>query len=745
MSASASGPSTRARRRGGARYVRPRAAARRLGRVLWAASPAAPPAAGDAPRRSSARWALITFGLYAIVALVMTYPLAFKFTTSIPGDAFDAYLNLWSYWWVSHALIALQNPFWTPLLYAPFGAPLYLHTLNPINGVMSLPVQVLAGPVVTYNVVILLSLTLSAFTANLLVAYVCGSRLAGWFGGLIFAFGSYHVTHLLGHANLLASEGLPLYLLLLLLANASAGKQRTLAALGAVLALLFTMLSDWQYVVFAIVATLLFTAYQTIARRSLVPVAIAGAIGAIWFVLALPLIIPTWRELESGIAAAPGAGASFAWSADLVSFFVPSPLQSLWGGLAEQIGGRVGPPANERSIFLGYLPLALAACGLWFNRKGGAYWALLALVAGLLALGPALQVLGESDFGPAGDRIPLPYALLDAVPGLNILRVPARFALLVTLSLAVLSGLGIVELGKRLRNLWSPPARVAAIAVLSSALLLEHVAIPFPMTTPHVPRFYTELARSPERGVIYELPFSLKRPASLYSQTVHQRSIVGGYVSRRLNYPLRLFPPFAGPTGGDITPPIVDAEAVGAWVLHATDVRWLVVLRQDPQLNQAQVADFLARFAEPEPLFVDKDTAVYRPRPPGPPLNAMRVGDGWFAAERVGPDQTPMRWFSTAGTLHVWALDDKPQVLRLRFDAATFYTPRRLRVSVDRSVLGEWLVADIQRFDIPFTLTPGLHTITLEAVEPPVTPSSVKYGIDGRLLSFAIMNVRLER
>ena len=28
-----------------------------------------------------------------------------------------------------------QNPYWTPYLYAPYGAPLYLHTLNLFNGV----------------------------------------------------------------------------------------------------------------------------------------------------------------------------------------------------------------------------------------------------------------------------------------------------------------------------------------------------------------------------------------------------------------------------------------------------------------------------------------------------------------------------------------------------------------------------------------------------------------------------------
>lgn len=47
----------------------------------------------------------------------------------------------------------------------------------------------------------------------LLVGYASGSRPAGLVGRVVYAFGSYHRTHLLGQANLLASEWLPAYAL----------------------------------------------------------------------------------------------------------------------------------------------------------------------------------------------------------------------------------------------------------------------------------------------------------------------------------------------------------------------------------------------------------------------------------------------------------------------------------------------------------------------------------------------------
>src|SRR5207237_2477357 len=120
-----------------------------------------------------------------------------------------------------------QNPYWTPLLYAPYGIPLYLHTLNLFNGVVTLPVQLTFGVTAAYNTVVFLSFVLAAYFAYLLVAQVSGSRVAGFAGGVIYAFGSYHMAQLLGHMNLLASEWLPAYVLCLLRAAAAGGRRRS--------------------------------------------------------------------------------------------------------------------------------------------------------------------------------------------------------------------------------------------------------------------------------------------------------------------------------------------------------------------------------------------------------------------------------------------------------------------------------------------------------------------------------------
>ena len=87
-------------------------------------------------------------------------------------------------------------------------------------------------------------------------------------GGLIYGFSAYHLNHLYyGQTNLLASEWLPAYALCLLCATAAVGRRRTLLVVAAALALLCLVLSDWQYVVFALLFTGLWVVWATIARR----------------------------------------------------------------------------------------------------------------------------------------------------------------------------------------------------------------------------------------------------------------------------------------------------------------------------------------------------------------------------------------------------------------------------------------------------------------------------------------------
>jgi len=705
----------------------------------------APPTVADAaPARSMRerlagalrrRWYVLA--LYLIIALVVTFPLVLHFGSALPGEGRDAWQNYWDYWWFRTALGAGHNPYQTPLLYAPYGAPLYLHTLNPFNGLVTLPIQFVFGLTAAYNSGVILSLTLAAFFASLLVGHVSGGRRAGFVGGSIYAFGSYHLAHLLGHANLLASEWLPAYILALLVATEARGRARLFPAFGAFVALLLLTFCDWQYVLFAGVFTACYALYHALARRSLAPLAVAAAVGGGWLVVAAPLLLATARELRDTATERPAVLGAENFSADLLSFFVPSPLQTWWGAWAERVGGLAMAPAVERGVFLGVLPILLAACGLWLARRRAIFWALFALLCFLLALGPVLQIAGH----PFG-KVPLPYRLMQLIPGVNVSRVPARFALLVTLSLAVLAGLGLVGLRARFPRLDRGAFRFVVTPLLVVALLAEHFAVPYPLTATDEPPFYRQLAASAEPGAILELPFSMTRSGSLFGQTIHGRPIIGGYLSRPLAYPLLDLPPFADPanTRNDFVP-AADADT-GRWSLHLAGVRWIVVLLDDPKLNRAEIDAFLHDYAAPAPLYTDARMAVYRPQEVGTPGFYLRPATGWYQPEALA-DRRRMRWLPRSATVDAWSMAAGAQGGTLRFEAWSFNRPRRLVISVDGRAMGEWLVAEPKIYTLPLTLTPGEHRIEFRTPDEPERPARTIGGNDDRLISIGVTDLTL--
>jgi len=112
---------------------------------------------------------LLALALYLAATVVFTWPLAANLTTAIPGDSFDGWQNYWNQWWIKQALIdRIVNPLRTDLLYYPTGVSLYFHTLNPFNGVTTLPIQLAFGLIPAYNAVVFMSWVLAGYGVFLL-------------------------------------------------------------------------------------------------------------------------------------------------------------------------------------------------------------------------------------------------------------------------------------------------------------------------------------------------------------------------------------------------------------------------------------------------------------------------------------------------------------------------------------------------------------------------------------------------
>ena len=222
--------------------------------------------------------------------------------------------------------------------------------------------------------------------------------------------------------------------------------------------------------------------------------------------------------------------------------------------------------------------------------------------------------------------------------------------------------------------------------------------------------------------------------------------MIGGYVSRRLAYPIRDSPLFREllPPGADMTPG-VDQGAIGRQILAYAGVRWIVVIRDDPDYAESNIAQFLARFAEPTPIYQDAGMIVYRPAAPPAGLDRFIAPvRGWQEAERSSDSGARLRWFAQAGTVEAWNFSGTTRDDTLRFDTASYRTPRQLEVLLDGRSLGQWTIAGGSNIAIPLALTPGSHLLTFRSLDPSISPNDIDpRSADDRQLAIAIANLVL--
>ncbi len=108
---------------------------------------------------------------YTLLALILTWPLITAFTTHVPGDGIDDPALAWNLWWLRERLItqASADIFHVGWMFHPVQINLAFYTLTPMNGLLSIPLQLGTSLVVANNVVLLSSFVLGAFGAYLLV------------------------------------------------------------------------------------------------------------------------------------------------------------------------------------------------------------------------------------------------------------------------------------------------------------------------------------------------------------------------------------------------------------------------------------------------------------------------------------------------------------------------------------------------------------------------------------------------
>jgi len=515
--------------------------------------------------RRAGRW-LAPFGVYLLLALVMTWPLVMSLDQSVVRGTWwwDAYTNTMimanrvhdllghgagslydNYWFapLSHTSVFNENELALCLLYLPF------HLVG-------------CQPITAYNLVLLLCLALNSFTMFLLAHHLTRNRLAALVAGAIYAFCPYLFFEL-PRLQLVAGMWIPLCFLFL---HRALTRGRWTDAVGLALAYVLQVGTGMYYALFLLPLMLFTAAWITLSRQRatsrrrcwlrVTTTTLCGALvvaAMVWpyIVRKSDLDLDFSREY---VARTDGV---------LTSFLRANPENRTWRILKR----RDPRPGAESTAFPGLTPVllalvavigpllvrrrrlvpvgasptsptaalaahwgvavALSVAAVVAVRNGLAAVPVLALVAwhwrrhrparvlpratalylGLVVLAVSLYLgLG---WGAVAERevVGLYDLLWRFVPGFQSVRRVERQAVMVMLAVAVLAAIGLSLLMGRARRPWR---RTALALGALAAVLLEFRSAPLPLqpivSASQVPSVYHWLRRQADPGPIAALP-----------------------------------------------------------------------------------------------------------------------------------------------------------------------------------------------------------------------------------------------
>jgi hypothetical protein len=439
---------------------------------------------------------LTAFFVYLALAVIFTLPASLHPARALLGQGGDNYQHSWRLWAFAKAVIHGHNPFHSDLICYPFGANLVWATLDPLVGMLALPLSLSLGPVLTYNISLILQLALGAFFARLLFLRISHHPAAATIGGMIFGFSPFLLSHALAHLSLVTVFTIPLYVLALdklLEAGKPSWKEGSLLGL----ALLLVALANYQYTVFCLMFTAVVLGIDFglermgLLKRVWKPLLVSAVTFLVCF---SPLLFMMLGGANSSPKPMPIEHAQL-YSADLLGSFVPSPLHWFLGQYVQRkmpaeffVGGLEG------CVYTGFLALALGAVGFWAAQGKERRWAERALVSGILfaalSLGPTVHLLGK----PTDLRAPA--GLLYKVKVARFVREPARLSIITTLCLSLLATLGLVFLINKLQRPWQ---KSLLLCIVGAGVLLEYITFPFPGSSLVEPARYWVVPKSTQR------------------------------------------------------------------------------------------------------------------------------------------------------------------------------------------------------------------------------------------------------
>ncbi len=423
------------------------------------------------------RYLAVTAVSLALV-VVMTWPLGRLAPPIIPASD-DANFSIWRLAWIAHQLPADPAHLFDANIFHPAKNTLALSDAMLLVGVAASPLFYLGmDPAHVHNRMLLAAIVLSMVCAFALARRLTGSSPAAFLAAIIFGLAPYRMAHI-GHLELQWTMWMPLGMLLLhrLLEKPTVGSGLLLGT-----ALAAQVLCSIYYGLF--LACYLATAWLALVpfEKARARISRASAVAAVPLLLVAVIYGPPYSQTRAQFGER---------RPDEVQTFSAVPSDYLRVPQENALRGRAGsgPAADERSLYPGAVAILLSLVALIppVSRQTWTYL-LLAIVA------------ADFSLGVNGRLFPMLQLVADVA---GSLRAPARFGVLVLMSLAMLAAIGAARIMRR----W-PRAAVPAALILGATCIAEYWSAPLParLSEARATPAHEWLARQAPGSVVLELP-----------------------------------------------------------------------------------------------------------------------------------------------------------------------------------------------------------------------------------------------
>jgi len=485
-------------------------------------------------------------------AAYLILPIADRFGNVLLGTSifpYDTFLVAGILEWGRHALLSAHSSIFDWTAGFPLSNSLAV-TENFVGWqIFYLPLRSLGlGIPAAYNTLVLISLVISGIGAAILARRFGASQAGGALAGLVFAYGPFHLSHML-HLQTLGVCWIPFAILFVdrYLDTRSPRDAIGLAASSVISVLCSIYLAVFLAIVLPLYAILcwIFGRYRFNSR------ALGGLLATGIFAAAvLTPILSHYVRFSSDFGYAHDARTLASFSMELAAPLRVPDWMSVWAWTPLVRRTTWTTALSYTPAFPGLVTLVLAIYAIVVLRRTKenrvTMWILLslALVCFLLALGPILRPVNLNPLGHAA-WLPMPGKIWLVIPGI---RLPMRIFFFAWLAGAILCGLGLTALERRLGT----RSRIVAMIVIAVVVIEcwparwlagRSVSAPDPMSLSDA---YPYLASEADRGGVVELPTAdrtgWRTPFStryIYASAGHLRRVVALH--------------------GSVTPPVTDS------------------------------------------------------------------------------------------------------------------------------------------------------------------------------------------